>query len=425
LNRSSEPTAVTELLRARCERSQRLAEIAGAHAGAISVTANRPGLEKQSPETSLLVRLFTSQVRQLLHPPFCESFNSADGEASLFGVQTDPFAAKRLLTTLEAQHPLGAYIDLDLVTENGRLSRKALNLKPRRCPLCGDAAKVCARSRRHDPHTFNNQMRQAVCEHLARALAEEACLALRQETFTYPSLALVSSRDCGRHADMNISHFLASIAALRPFFVEYARAGLDGRLESLRPIGRRAEETMYAKAGVNTHKGANFLFGLAIAHSARAIWRGGGYASMRRAVAEQARTLSARDFAKAAEGDTNGLKAYKARGMRGVRGEAERGFDSIFAWFPREEESRLQKLFRILARTEDTTLLRHGEAARKDIQELAGAVEDGPEPLMLAAHERLKRQGVSPGGAADLLALEIFFGRIGGLMQREGRARED
>jgi len=76
-------------------------------------------------------------------------FHNTGPEAVLI-VQHDPKMMKRLLVSFEEEHPLGRLFDLDVYTKEGGISRSDLGLEERRCYVCNDLAKACARSKRHD-----------------------------------------------------------------------------------------------------------------------------------------------------------------------------------------------------------------------------------------------------------------------------------
>lgn len=61
-----------------------------------------------------------------------------------------PLDVKKEAISLEEADTLGRLFDVDVLTPSGGISRKVLNGKPRKCLLCDEDAKVCARSRRHD-----------------------------------------------------------------------------------------------------------------------------------------------------------------------------------------------------------------------------------------------------------------------------------
>ncbi|WP_261858552.1 citrate lyase holo-[acyl-carrier protein] synthase [Photobacterium sanguinicancri] len=62
----------------------------------------------------------------------------------------DAIALKKQLIQLESTHPLGRLMDIDVLNGSLRpLSRSNIGLPSRRCIICDDDAKNCARSRRH------------------------------------------------------------------------------------------------------------------------------------------------------------------------------------------------------------------------------------------------------------------------------------
>lgn len=56
---------------------------------------------------------------------------------------------KELALSIETRKTSSRLLDVDVLTKQKTLTRKDLNLPPRRCYLCDAEAKVCARSRRH------------------------------------------------------------------------------------------------------------------------------------------------------------------------------------------------------------------------------------------------------------------------------------
>ena len=58
---------------------------------------------------------------------------------------------KELMIHIEETHPLGRLFDIDVFNHNGEpYSRTCLKKTPRSCYICGESAKVCARSRKHE-----------------------------------------------------------------------------------------------------------------------------------------------------------------------------------------------------------------------------------------------------------------------------------
>ena len=74
------------------------------------------------------------------------------GYAGLLGFVPgeSPCRLKRRCIALEESLPWGRAVDLDVLTPAGSISRHNLGEPPRRCLLCGEEAKSCAREGRHD-----------------------------------------------------------------------------------------------------------------------------------------------------------------------------------------------------------------------------------------------------------------------------------
>ena len=95
--------------------------------------------------------------------------------------------------------------------------------------------------------------------YLLAALAERA---LRLELDAPLKPGLVCPDSPGAHHDMDYALMLKGIAAIRPFFAPMALASSPA---ALRQLGIDAEKAMFeATGGVNTHRGAIFALGLAL-----------------------------------------------------------------------------------------------------------------------------------------------------------------
>ena len=95
--------------------------------------------------------------------------------------------------------------------------------------------------------------------YLLAALAERA---LRMELDTPLKPGLVCPESNGAHKDMDYGTMLKGIVAIRPFFPRMAMASTP---EELKQLGIDAEAAMMAATGgVNTHRGAIFALGLAL-----------------------------------------------------------------------------------------------------------------------------------------------------------------
>ena len=223
-------------------------------------------------------------------------------------------------------------------------------------------------------------------------LADLAERALRMELDTPMKPGLVGPDSVGAHKDMDYDVMRKGIAAIRPFFPRMAMAGTP---DELRQLGIDAEAAMLAAtSGVNTHRGAIFALGLAL---------------YRHPIAETAARLD------------NGSSKRREAGVRGAMQMAKDGYKELFEdWLPyyagvKSDAYGLQKtLLRIMATLDDTCVIHRVGFER------AMAVKD--EAKALAGHfdldvlrqmcGRYAAEGISPGGAADMLALTILIDSI-------------
>jgi triphosphoribosyl-dephospho-CoA synthase len=255
-----------------------------------------------------------------------------------------------------------------------------------------------------------------------------ACLHL--ELDTYPKPGLVSPVDNGSHRDMDIALMRASADALEPYFAELAAAGAVGaEMAELRRIGIAAEAAMLtATHGVNAHRGAIFGMGLLAAAAGAEGFAGeslGARVARLWGPAIRNRPLSS---------VSNGGRVARRYGVGGASAEAAAGFPALYkAALPalREGEElaggaaeavRVHALFRLIAVLQDTNLLHRGGAeglafARTEAARFlaAGGVAQ-PNWLLLAEaiHHAFVARNLSPGGAADLLAMSLFVRAVEG-----------
>lgn len=320
----------------------------------------------------------------------------------------------------------------------------------------------------------NNASLAAHLGHLARtALVAEARLT--------PKPGLVDALGNGAHTDMSIETFMASADALEESFCAYAATGLQATSHGgadpevlaieLRRVGIRAERAMFAATdGVNTHKGANFSLALILGAAGAYLSEGhclplqpAETERVLRDVSRMGKLLFDRDRqalrARMKQGDrslTHGERVLCAHGIQGVRGEAAQGYPlvrEVLLPYVREQagtyEDRTMRastgmssstpgsarmpLLRTLVKTmsllEDTNVVhRGGDEALSKHQRFCTALDAAnlADEALIAALDaydaELIEQNVSPGGAADLLSLTVFFALIEGILTPESLA---
>ena len=232
---------------------------------------------------------------------------------------------------------------------------------------------------------------------LPYVLAEAAVTALRQELDTTPKPGLVDLEGCGSHADMDYALMLRSIEALRPWFVRIAAH--DGDLVSL---GLEAEAAMLAATNnVNTHKGALFCLGLVLSAT------GKEGIPVRARIAEIASSIP----------ETGRSKERK--GVKGALAMAREGYKELFdKWLPvLRTNGPLPTLMLIMATLDDTNILhRGGSEALAYVKARATEIYEngriGIENEIREFGRELKDRNLSPGGAADMLALTMLAAKI-------------
>lgn len=271
----------------------------------------------------------------------------------------------------------------------------------------------------------------ALCD--PAALARFAVESLRLELDTYPKPGLVSPVDSGSHTDMDAATFAASAAALEPHFAALAQAGARGvGMEGLRRIGLDAEAAMRrATGGVNTHRGA--IFGLGLLVAAAGALGAPGHPLTPEALGAHVRTRHARAIL---DGPVllhaPGARVRRRYGVGGAPAEAAAGFPTLYrVGLPAlrrgrrvrpgdDEAARVEACLALIAALDDTNLLhRGGEAgARFARAEAAAFIEAGGvargdwKTRAEALHRAFVARRLSPGGAADLLAMTLFVDRL-------------
>ncbi|WP_082503728.1 triphosphoribosyl-dephospho-CoA synthase MdcB [Methylobacterium sp. Leaf117] len=261
---------------------------------------------------------------------------------------------------------------------------------------------------------------------LSRRIARLATACLHRELATYPKPGLVSHVDSGSHSDMDAGRFRASADALEPFFAELAEAGAAGaEMAHLRRIGLAAEAAMRAATGgVNTHRGA--IFGLGLLSAAA------GASGMRPAAGSLGAHVRARHADAILDGPellhAPGARARRRHGVGGAPAEAAAGFPSLYgtglpalrrarALRPdAPEAARVEACLALVACLEDTNLLHRGGPegyafARAEAARFIAAGGIAPDDWFSRAealHRAFVARRLSPGGAADLLAMTLF-----------------
>ena len=292
--------------------------------------------------------------------------------------------------------------DFDVIGTDGvKLSRP----EARRCIVCGGPVTVCSRSRAHGLDVIKEVTNELVIEYLSRITAEMAADALREEARLTPKPGLVDSSNNGAHKDMDLGMFLDSAEVLSEHFRRFFVIGAhkDDCIDELIAEGINAEAAMLkATGGVNTHKGAVFSFALTLAAFGAYAMRGG---SFQERIVKLARDKSLRGVS---EGTHKGGRALE---------EALKGYPLAFkAAEILAVSDAYRALCSIMAELTDSNLLyRGGEEALAFVQSESRRLLEQPEGLKEGLAELDKvliKKNLSPGGAADTLALALLLVKL-------------
>ena len=278
--------------------------------------------------------------------------------------------------------------------------------------------------------------------YLMAALAERA---LRRELDTPLKPGLVGPDSSGAHTDMDYALMQKAITALRPYWSRMAKASVPPLLQM---IGIEAEKAMKkATGGVNTHRGAIFALGLAL--NARGMEVPVTEEVMQNRLCKIAGVIlhnglidSALHFT--AQGApalqrSHGEEAVKQYGVKGAREMALEGYKDLWAnWLPYYRSLRgqasscpeQQTLLHIMSTLDDTCVIhRVGYERAQEVKREAAAMlvasenyfsqgfakNQFPKAIPTATEmlqdlcTRYAAEGISPGGAADMLALTILI----------------
>ena len=268
------------------------------------------------------------------------------------------------------------------------------------------------------------------------ALARQVLQALLDEVTLTPKPGLVDLRSRGAHADLNWALMCHSACVLQPVFAAMAQAAWesdddDGLRQRIGAIGRDGEALMLAATdGVNTHRGAIWALGLLVTAAAQQVARGASLAPQ--AVAARAGALARlHDRSAPVATGNKGELACRQYHVDGARGQARAGFPLVTgaglaqlrasrASGDNETTARLNALLAIISQLDDTCVLSRGgetallalQAGAAQVLAAGGAATAAGSQALLALEAVALARGVSPGGAADLLAATLFLDRL-------------
>ena len=436
--------ALDDILAARDARVARQQAMQAAGGVLLSLTLVAPGAVKRSPLLDAIFAAALDAIRPLVDDARARIEAVDDsGHHALYLLDGEARDWKTRMLALENRAPLSRLWDIDIIDRDGvAVSRRDLGLPPRRCLICDDDAKTCARERRHSIAALQADITRRYRLHQqAQSIADTMRQALITEATLTPKAGLVDAAHNGGHHDMNLALFLRSADAIAPYLGDCAATGMTfaghpaspALLAAIRPIGLAAEAAMRAATGgVNTHKGAIFAFGLTAAALGKRLAE--QHAATLADVQADVRALCAEILAELRQGDCDsaGKRGYARHGISGARGEAASGFATVrahalplyqqeLAADGNERRALLVALVALYAANDDSTTLArvgldglraHQHWARTLLADRATLADEARLSDAIAAYARnCAAKRLSAGGSADLLALTAWLGQ--------------
>ncbi len=149
------------------------------------------------------------------------------GDEGYFAIDAPAERVKALCVEIEENGPgPGRFFDMDVIGPDGKKLERG---RERYCIVCGREGRGCASRRLHSVAELQRATKSGLELALIRLdqqrLSALATNALLEEVAVTPKPGLVDRANNGAHRDMDFSSFLASAAALAPYWTECFREG--------------------------------------------------------------------------------------------------------------------------------------------------------------------------------------------------------
>lgn len=238
-----------------------------------------------------------------------------------------------------------------------------------------------------------------------------ATMSLLSELATTPKPGLVDRNDNGAHKDMDYAMMERSIKALEPYFDQLAVMGYNDEMpevKSVQQVGIDAEKAMLeATGGVNTHRGALFAMGLAIVGISLNLATGKLWSETVKQIATQL----------PGSNNSNGARAKSEHNAMSALDLARDGYSDLTGkWLPyyrsiNDDTAAARTLLLIMSTLDDTNIIHRvgydrAQQVKSEAKQLYG---DFSLPLLAELNRQYTAENISPGGAADMLALTLFI----------------
>ena len=389
---------------------------------------NVVGKNKNPINMRFICLLFDNEIRKEFGDKIIrsEKVESEDGDYIYYVINEEGNIVKQKTIYIEDNTYLGRLVDVDVYNETS-ISREDMSCEMRTCLICDNYAHICSRNQTHSQKEVLQAVNLLIEEYLTDILLNSVMHSIHDELEMFPKFGLVSKRDSGSHSDMDYETFIQSIFSIKPYIKEYILYGIRGHdnPKELQKIGLEAEEAMFkATNNINTQKGLIFALGLFLPALSKSIVNNRNEAYIISEIQRTSIEIIGDYYSKVEDKTlkTHGDQVYLDYGVKGIRGEALKGFRMLF-----ENESHSdqeyddknhQYMIDILTTLCDTTVIhKKGFKTMKQIQTDMDEINKNGgyinnKELFTIISETYKKQGISPGGASDLLVLKMIYENV-------------
>ncbi len=126
----------------------------------LSLTINIPGHKKSTNEAKIIYDEALKEIEKLNIEILEKILTSKEtGYEAIYALHVEPIKLKQAACKIEENHPLGRFMDIDVLDCNGKILSRGHS---RKCYLCDDFAKNCARSQKHSCEELQKYINKSV-----------------------------------------------------------------------------------------------------------------------------------------------------------------------------------------------------------------------------------------------------------------------
>ena len=410
-----ENTVIDKILSARDRRRTVISKMSQT-SDVVSVKANVPGGNKNISHSVMLVSYFSRIIKNRQCRDI-EMHGGFDGAWSAGRVQSGE-NFKKASVSIEENHPLGRFIDIDvtLCGEEKSLSRASM----RKCFLCDNPAFVCGRAGTHSAEELLNCFTGSTEKYFENLISYIVFESMMAELNLENKFGLVSPTSNGSHKDLSYNIMKRAAEAVSKPLSECFLRGLrsetpEGMLKYLRPIGLSTEERMLDETcGANAYKGFIFVGGVLLGAVGYAVGRGLEFSDVYRAASEICRDINDEPPC-----NTFGYFAFKELNFGGIRKHAKNGFDVVKLAEERldndlSQDSLLSVLTAIVGKIDDSVLLKRAKSIERYLyfKEKISTLRLSDSDELLKLNRLCEEENISIGGSADVLIAAVMMRKL-------------